>query len=334
MIPRFLRSAIACAALIASPAAAQTELPSQFSSGNEYFPLEIYLSHLGKGVPSVTLYPGEGITGEWFRTRPDGSAGWIELLNQAQMSALAIDWPGTGNASTFINRDLIRALDAHVEGAYFTNRGSLPKLTVAHAEGAAILVKIRSYGDYLSPLAVFIDPIGPQHSQPLEPLTFEEALARQETLEDDLWRQWGFGPRAGVLHEGLDVDLESANRVHADYQRDAFPIRPALLQPMLSPIRVRGPGRLEHWRVLVLRTSAVDDAQVRREQAFSTWLEDAGVHVDLLDLGEDPELSDTTGLPWIGSNAPLVLERILDWYSKNLPLVPPLQHLDMPGEGS
>jgi hypothetical protein len=103
---------------------------------------------------------------------------------------------------------------------------------------------------------------------------------------------------------------------------------------MLSPIRVRGPGRLEHWRVLVLRTSAANDAQVRREQAFSVWLEDAGVHVDLLDLGQDSELSGTTGLPWIGSNAPLVLERILDWYHDNLPLVPPLQHLDMPGEGS
>ena len=34
---------------------------------------------------------------------------------------------------------LIRALEAHVEGAYFTGRGAIPSLSIAHAEGAALL---------------------------------------------------------------------------------------------------------------------------------------------------------------------------------------------------
>ena len=77
-----------------------------------------------------------------------------------------------------------------------------------------------------------IDPIGPQHSQPLEPMSFEQALAKQQSLDDDLWRRWGFGPRAGQLADGLDIDLATATAMLEGYQRDCFPIRPALLQPM------------------------------------------------------------------------------------------------------
>ena len=120
--------------------------------------------------------------------------------------------------------------------------------------------------------------------------------------------------------------------VFGNYQRDAFPIRPALLQPMISPIRVRGTGRLEGWRVLIMRTPAADKVQVRREEAFAAWLIDAGVHVEHIDLGADPALAGTTGLPWIGSNAQGVLQIILDWYREAILLVPELRDLDLPGE--
>lgn len=328
---RLLLIALLGISLFAMDATAQGELPSQFSSGNDYFQVEIYLEFLGQGVPTATIYPGEGLTGSQFRDRPDGGTGWLELINEAGMSSISVDWPGTGNAMGYFNRDLMRALDATVEGAYLTGRGSLAQLNIAHAEGAALLTKTRSFGDYLSRTAVLIDPIGPQHAQPLEPVSFEQALARQETFEDDLWRRLGFGPRAGVLGEGLDIDLQTANAVFGDYQRDAFPIRPALLQPLISPIRVRGTGRLEGWRVLIMRTPAADDSQINREEAFAAWLLDAGVHVEHIDLSADPALAGTTGLPWIGSNAPAVLEIILDWYREAIRLVPELRDLDSPG---
>jgi hypothetical protein len=319
--------------LLATSAGAQG-MPEQFSSGNEYFPMEIYLRFLEQGDPSVTMYPGEGLTGISFRDRPDGGPGWLDLFNGEGYIALSVDWPGTGAAKNFINRDLIRALEAHVEGAYFTGRGALPVLSIAHAEGAALLIKSRSFGDYLTRTAVLIDPIGPQHAQPLEPVTFEQALARQDTFEDDLWRRWGFGPRVGALDEGLDIDLEAAMAVFESYTRDCFPLRPALLQPMLSPIRVRGTEKLADWRVLILRTPAADDAQVKREIALTEWLRSANVHVDVYDLSGDPELANTTGLPWIGSNALRIQELIMDWHRDALSKTPPLRDLDAPPPGS
>jgi hypothetical protein len=274
------------------------------------------------------MFPGEGISGATFRHRPDGGPGWIDLLLAEGYNALSLDWPGTGAATSYINRDLIRALNAHVEGAFYTARGSMPVLSIAHAEGAALLIKTRSFGDYLSRTSVLIDPIGPQYAQPLEPMSFEQALARQETLEDDLWRHWGFGPRVGELRDGLDIDLETAMKVLESYQRDAFPIRPALLQPMISPIRVQDTARLDGWRVLIIRTPAADQAQIERELALSDWLRAANVHVELMDLSEDPDLAGTTGLPWIGANALPILERIMDWHRRELLLVPPVRDLE------
>lgn len=331
-----VRSALISLLLVCmlAPATGAQQMPEQFSSGNEYFPLEIYLRFLQQGDPTVTVFPGEGISGISFRDRPDGGPGWLDLFNGDGHIALSVDWPGTGNAQGYINRDLIRALEAHVEGAYFTGRGAIPVLSIAHAEGAALLVKIRSYGDYLSRTAVLIDPIGPQHAQPLEPMTFEQALARQETFDDDLWRRWGFGPKAGELDEGLDIDLDVAMAMFESYQRDAFPIRPALLQPMISPIRVRGTAKLADWRVLILRTPAADKAQVKRELALAEWLRAANAHVELYDLSADPELSNTTGLPWIGANANRIQELIMDWHRDALAKSPPLRDLDAPAPGS
>jgi hypothetical protein len=311
-----------------APAAGAQGMPEQFSSGNEYFPVEIYMGFVGQGERATMIFPGEGISGSTFRHRPDGGPGWIDLFMGEGYNALSVDWPGTGASTNCINRDLIRALEAHVEGAYFTARGAMPVLSIAHAEGAALLIKTRSFGDYLSRTSVLIDPVGPQYAQPLEPLSFEQALAHQESFEDELWRRWGFGPRAGELDEGLDIDLEAAMAVFEAYQRDAFPIRPALLQPMISPIRVRGTGRLDGWRVLILRTPAADDAQVARELALTAWLRAANVHVELLDLSTDPELANTTGLPWIGANAFRIQELIMEWHRQALLLVPPLRDLD------
>ena len=312
---------------VASAAVAQ-DMPEQFSSGNDYFPIEIYMGFLGQGERAALIFPGEGISGATFRHRPDGGPGWIDLLNGEGYNALSLDWPGTGAANNPINRDLIRALNAHVEGAFFSARGSMPVLSIAHAEGAALLIQTRSFGDYLSRTSVLIDPVGPQYAQPLEPMTFEQALAARETFEDDLWRRWGFGPRAGELRDGLDIDLAAAMEVFEGYQRDAFPIRPALLQPMISPIRVQSTDMLDGWRVLILRTPAADEAQVAREQALTEWLRAANVHVELMDLSADPELANTTGLPWIGANALPFLELIMDWHRRELLLVPPIRDLE------
>ena len=320
--------------LLIAPSASAQEMPDQFSSGNDYFPVEIYLRFLRQGAPAVTAFPGEGISGISFRDRPDGGPGWLDLFNGEGYMALSVDWPGTGNARTFINRDLIRALDAHVEGAFFTGRGALPVLSIAHAEGAALLIKSRSFGDYLSRTAVLIDPIGPQHAQPLEPISFEQALARQETFDDDLWRRLGFGPRAGELDEDLDIDMDTAMSLFESHTRDCFPLRPALLQPMISPIRVQGTAKLEGWRVLILRTPAADESQVKRELALAEWLRAAKVHVEVYDFSADPELANTSGLPWIGTNALRVHELIMDWHRDALSKAPPLRDLDAPVPGS
>lgn len=321
-------------ACLAAPRADAQGLPEEFTTGNDYFPVKVYLRFVPESTTSVTIFPGEGLSGISFRDRPDGGPGWLELFAEQGFGAMSIDWPGTGGAMPVINRDLLRSLDAHVEGAYFVSRGAMPVLSIAHAEGAALLIKTRSFGDYLSRTAVLIDPIGPQHSQPLEPVSFEQALARQETFGDDLWRRWGFGPRAGELRDGIDVDAATAAAVFASYQPDCFPIRPALLQPMISPIRVRGPRKLDGWRVLVMRTPAADEAQIERERALTAWLRAANVHVDLMDLSADPEFANTTGLPWIGSNATRIHELILDWHREAILLAPEVRDLAAETPGS
>ena len=265
-------------------AQAGQEMPEEFDTGNDYFPLHVYLRMAEAGAPSVLMFPGEGISGILFRDRPDGGPSWIDLLHERNFSALAIDWIGTGKAPELFNQDYIRALEAHVEGAHTMARGALPRLAVAHAEGAALLIKARSFGDYTSRTAVLIDPIGPQYSQPLEQISFEEALAAHEGFDEALWQRLGFGPRVGELREGLDIDADTAMRVFDGYNRQAVQIRPALLQPMISPIRVRGPGQIQGWYVLIVRTPAADDAQIRRELALTEWLSVAGANVELLDL--------------------------------------------------
>ena len=162
-------------------------------------------------------------------------------------------------------------------------------------------------------------------------MTFEEALEARESFDDELWRRYGFGPRVGKLYEGLDVDLATATAVYEGYDRDCFQIRPALLQPMISPVRVRGTARLEGWYVLMVRTPAADDAQVAREEALTAWLREAGVIVETLDLAADPAFAGVTGLPWIGAKAPAVLERFVDWYRRVVLLAPEPQGLQSPG---
>jgi len=120
--------------------------------------------------------------------------------------------------------------------------------------------------------------------------------------------------------------------VFEGYARDAIQIRPALLQPMISPIRVRGAGQIQDWYVLIVRTPAADAAQIRREQALTEWLSAAGAIVELLDLNADPAFSATTGLPWIGSSAGSLLDRLLEWYGRVVILAPESRTLaDQPG---
>lgn len=326
--------AVASGWTLAQPARAQTpdQAPSEFDTGVENFPIHVYLNIVGSGGPLANLFCGQGLSGGLFRDRPDGGPGWFQTLESEGIGALAFDWPGTGKAPAPINRDLIRALNAHVSAAFDLGRGSLPLLCFAHAEGAALLIKNRSFGDYTSRTAVLIDPIGPQYSQPLEPITFDEALARKATFEDDLWRQYGFGPRVGELYDGLDVDLETATAVFESYQRDCFPIRPALLQPLISPIRVEGTSHIAGWYVLMVRTPAADPQQIEREEALTAWLREAGATVESLDLSADPAFAGVTGLPWIGEQAPAVMERFIEWYRRVILLAP--ESRDLPRQGS
>ena len=303
-------------------AQAGQEMPEEFDTGDEYFPVHVYLRMAEAGAPAVTLFPGEGIGGVLFRDRPDGGPGWIDLLVERNFSALAVDWVGTGKASKLFNQDYIRALKAQVQDAYLVGRGALPRLAIAQGEAAALLIKTRSFGDYTSRTAVLIDPIGPQYSQPLERISFDEALKARDGFDDELWKRWGFGPRVGELHRDLDIDLDTAMRVFEGYNRQAIQMRPALLQPMISPIRVRGTAQLKDWYVLIVRTPAADKKQIRRETALTQWLDDAGAHVELLDLNTEPGFSGATGLPWIGTTAEPLLDRLLDWYWRAVILAP------------
>lgn len=308
--------------LCPAASAQQEGMPSEFDSGDEYFPIHGYLRFLGQTNPLANLFPGQGISGLSFRERPDGGEDWMTTLEQLGFSSVAIDWPGTGRAGTPINEDYIRALKGHLTGCYDTGRGTGAKLSIAHAEAAAILIKARSFDPWVSRTAILIDPVGPQYSQPLEPMTLDQALAAREDFEDRLWRSWGFGPRAGELAPGLDIDPATAESFFAAYDRDAFQIRAALLQPILSDLRVRGPARLAGWRVLIVRTRGADAAQVRREEALTAWLRAADVHVDHLDLGAGADFATTTGLPWIGESAPQVIERFTLWFHEAIVHVP------------
>jgi hypothetical protein len=297
-------------------------IPEEFDTGDDYFPVHVYLRMAEPGAPAVTLFPGEGISGVLFRDRPDDGPSWFDLLVERGFSALSVDWAGTGKVTELFNEDYLRALKAQVQDAYMVGRGSLPRLGIAHAEGAALLIKSRSFADFTSRTAVLIDPIGPQHSQPLERVSLDEALEARNGFDETLWRRWGFGPRVGELNPGLDIDLETAMRVFESYSRHAIQIRPALLQPMISPIRVRGAGQIQDWYVLIVRTPAADAAQIRREQALTEWLGAAGAIVELLDLNADPAFSTATGLPWIGSSAGSLLDRMLEWYERVVILAP------------
>lgn len=307
--------------ILSGPALAQQqpEVPAEFDTGDDYFPIHGYLQHT-PDQPVANLFPGEGISGLTFRERPDGGEDWMAALNRLGISSVAIDWPGSGRTRPTLNRDYIRALKATVQGCYDTGRGTGAKLSIAHAEAAALLIKARSYDPWVSRTAVLIDPIGPQYSQPLEPMTLDQALAVRGDFPDQLWRRWGFGARAGELDPRLDINLATAMQLFEAYDRDAFQIRPAVLQPMISPVRVRGPGLLAGWRVLVVRTRGADAAQIKREEALTRWLEAAEVHVEHLDLTSDPVFATTTGLPWVGETAPLVIERCVEWFRTALPL--------------
>ncbi len=311
----------ACVPLSAWAQAGQ-EMPEEFDTGDDYFPVHVYLRMAEAGAPAVTLFPGEGLSGVLFRDRPDGGPSWVDLLVERNFAALAVDWAGTGKVTELFNQDYLRALKAQVQGAYLMGRGSLPRLGIAHAEGAALLIKARSFGDYTSRTAVLIDPIGPQYSQPLERMSFDEALEARDGFDDALWQRWGFGKQVGNLDPGLDIDLDTAMRVFEGYNRHAIQIRPALLQPMISPIRVRGTARLQDWYVLIVRTRAADETQIRRETALTEWLDNAGANVELLDLNTEPAFSGTTGLPWIGTTAESLLDRLIEWYERAVILAP------------
>ena len=328
--------ALACVAPACLPLSARAqvgqEIPEEFDTGDDYFPVHVYLRMTEPGAPAVTLFPGEGISGILFRDRPDGGPSWFDLLVERNYSPLAVDWAGTGKVTELFNQDYLRALKAQVQDAYLVGRGALPRLGIAHAEGAALLIKARSFADFTSRTAVLIDPIGPQYSQPLERISFDEALEARSVFDATLWRRWGFGPQVGEVYPELDIDLDTATRVFDGYFRHAIQIRPALLQPMISPIRVRGPGLIEDWYVLIVRTPAADKNQIRREQALTEWLNAAGAIVELLDLSTDPAFSGTTGLPWIGTTAEPLLDRLLEWHERVVILAPESRSLaNQPG---
>lgn len=286
---------------------------TEFNAGDIKYRTHIYFEFVAETAPQVVLAPGDGLSGATFRYRPDGSASWGKMLRERGFNVYMLDNVGCGNAIEPPSTDFPTLADMGRFGVEQIALATAPRLLIAHGEAAGFAIKARSLNEGAGDALVLIDPIGPQGSQPMSTLSSAEVLERWQDRQNRVWRRWGFGPEYGKLRRGVDVTEAVARQIVDGYEEDQPAYWAALLTPMDLPLQVRDGFLLADLPVLVIRTQGADREQIERENAVVAWLENFGTHVDRLDLTRDPELKNTSGLPWVGDLSEPALERILTW---------------------
>lgn len=301
--------------LAAAPAQAQTHMSelTEFEAGDLDYRTYMYFEYAAVEAKAALLAPGEGLSGSTFRWRPDGQPSWGKMLNERGYNVYMLDNVGVGKAPTPPTDDFVVLADRGRHCMQLMGAASFPDLLIAHGAAVGLTLKARSMEPRVGHAFVFIDPIGPQGSQPMVSITPEQEYARWTDRKNHVWRRWGFGPKYGTLRRGIDVTEEIARSVVDSFEDDQPPYGVALLTPLDVPLQVREGYLLENLPVLVIRTNGADREQIERENAVVAWMEGFGMQVDRLDLTRDPELKNTSGLPWIGDLSGAVLERIMQW---------------------
>jgi hypothetical protein len=297
-----------------APSSAQhaSEL-TEFQAGDLNVRTHIYFEFSSETALQALLAPGDGLRGETFRWKPDGSPSWGKMLHQRGYNVYMLDNVGVGKAPPTRSDDFPFLANQGLEGLRVVGAATIPDLVIAHGEAAGFALKARSMEPRAGEALVLIDPIGPQGSQPMVSMSPAQEYARWIDRKNHIWRRWGFGPKYGTLRRGIDVTEEIARTVVDSYEDDQPAYWVALLTPMDVPLQVREGDLLENLPVLVIRTHGADREQIERENAVVAWMQGFGMRVDRLDLTRDPDLKNTSGLPWIGDLSDAVFARIVQW---------------------
>lgn len=300
---------------LVAQSAAQTHASelTEFQAGDLYFRTHIYFEFSSETALQAVLAPGDGLSGSSFRWRPDGQPSWGKMLHERGYNVYMLDNVGVGKALPPPSDDFAILADQGRNGLQLAGAAADPDLLIAHGEAAGFALKARSMEPRVGRAFVLIDPIGPQGSQPMVSITPAQEYARWTDRKNHIWRRWGFGSKYGTLRRGIDVTEEIARGVVDAYDDDQPAYWVALLTPMDVPLQVREGYLLENLPVLVIRTHGADREQIERENAVVAWMQGFGMRVDRLDLTRDPELKNTSGLPWIGDLSSAVFERIMQW---------------------
>ncbi len=293
---------------------------SEFDSGDIAFRTHTYFQMARPLALPFVFFPGDGLSGIYFRDKPDGSPGWTRRIEERGYNALAMDHVGCGRSIPPPDDDILKLFEKGLYGVYQMGMATRPEMAVAHEMAAGLLLKARSLDAAVGRSLVLIDPIGPQYAQPIPEIEPEDLLPRRADPRAWYWKHWGLGPRVGRLRAGIDLDAAAADSLMQALE----PRQPAywagLLTRMDSGLEVREPYLLEGVPVLVVRTPAADRAQIAREEAVVQWMIERKMRVDRLDLSRDPALKNVSGLPWMGDLSDRVLDRFLEW----------LEGLDLP----
>ena len=285
----------------------------EIPSGDMNYRSWTYVEYADVGVPVFAMIPGDGLSAEGFRERPNGEPSWGRMARARGYSAFMLDRVGCGKAPAPPDRDFGRILETGLFGVYQIGFATKAGTMIAHGDAAGMDVRARSFDPSVAASMVLIDPIGPQGAQPMTDLTPHEVLERRRDPNHP-WVTWGFGPEHGVLREGLDLTQAEAESLVANHEDDQPAYWAGLLTDMDSDYRVREPMHLDGLPVLVIRTPAADEEQIEREEHVVRWMTERGMRVDRLDLSSHPTLGNTSGLPWAGDLSDEVFEEIWTWY--------------------
>ncbi len=286
----------------------------EIDGGDLQYRTHVYLAFHQVGVEQIVLLPPEGFSGAVFRTRVNGEPGWGEMLKERNYNAFMFDHVGCGSTIAPPNRDIVTLTDKTAWGTMQIMVATEAQLVIAQGFSAGFALLGKSNHEKGGFAFVLIDPIGPQGAQDDLKVSPAEWFARRDPLDDALWKEWGWGKRAHHLRKGTDLEPQWADSLLNLYEADQPDYGTVLLTGIDAAARVRDTRFLQGVPVLVVRTNAADQDQIRREDQVVAWLESAGCHVDRLKLRDVPGAEHTTALPWAGAEAEVVLDRFLSWY--------------------
>jgi pimeloyl-ACP methyl ester carboxylesterase len=243
--------------------------------------------------------------------------GWAYAFADRGWSAFTQDLPGSNASPPPSNPDIVALTEASIESVFRTASAVYPRVVIAQGLGAAFAMKLRSTTPTAIPAAILIDPWGVKGVNPPLDLDADEVAAYWADLEDHLWVEWGLGPEPGKSFEDQDLGEEGFLRLLEYLDRDAPSYWATVDTGLQTWMQILNPVNIAQWPVLVVRGAhSTPDMDARRE-AVTTWLEEHGAHVEVMDLGEEGP-ADLSNMPMAGRNANAVAELFFEW-CKDLP---------------